>query len=520
MIAEAGRTDNATYYRDQPEAATKPILLQPDEIVAAMKQSYEFFINFFMAELLLFPIPPFHIDIFGKMVMTMVKKLVLAIPRGHNKTTLAKLAVVWHFLFTDYSFILYVSSTASIAQAACNDIIAFMRTANFVSTFGGIDFKFDQAIERQGEGFFVFRFQIYGTDTYKTCILRALGAGQQVRGLNVHNKRPEMTVVDDLEDNDNIATEPLQDKLKRWVFGPFLKALNRWKQRILWLGNWLSNTCLLKDLCEDPTWESYRYGCIQKDGTPLWPDMWPLDAIKADFESYVNQNLEDVWFAEMMNMIIPRRDGVIRPNEIYYLHSLDPLTVKYKFITIDPAISDKKWAHKCGIIVHAYNEDEQVWQIVDGVIERGLNPMDIYKKTMELAIKWKVKVIGIEQISYQKALKFFFEHLLAEFGEHDIEVIGVPAGDRKTERISAWSGMIKQKRYALTQGHPICTMLTDQLINFDPRKKSNDDDGIDACAHGEYMMINYIGLIQQKYQEVDGGFGGFVCGAIGHRMAV
>src|SRR3546814_5767176 len=56
----------------------------------------------------------------------------------------------------------------------------------------------------------------------KKCILRAVGAGQQMRGINIDNQRPDMAV-DDVEDNENTESELLQKKLDRWIFGPFLK---------------------------------------------------------------------------------------------------------------------------------------------------------------------------------------------------------------------------------------------------------------------------------------------------------
>src|SRR3546814_15220900 len=66
----------------------------------------------------------------------------------------------------------------------------------------------------------------------KKCILRAVGAGQQMRGINIDNQRPDMAVVDDVEDNENTESELLQKKLDRWISGPFLKALARRKKVI------------------------------------------------------------------------------------------------------------------------------------------------------------------------------------------------------------------------------------------------------------------------------------------------
>src|SRR3546814_7433185 len=109
----------------------------------------------------------------------------------------------------------------------------------------------------------------------KKCILRAVGAGQQMRGINIDNQRPDMAVVDDVEDNENTESELLQKKLDRWIFGPFLKALAR-RKKVIWLGNMLQKTSLLARLSQRPNWNPVVYGCLVETESgaivPLWPE--------------------------------------------------------------------------------------------------------------------------------------------------------------------------------------------------------------------------------------------------------
>src|SRR3546814_15790633 len=82
-----------------------------------------------------------------------------------------------------------------------------------------------------------------------------------MRGINIDNQRPDMAVVDDVEDNENTESELLQKKLDRWIFGPFLKALAR-RQKVIWLGNMMQKTSLLARLSPSPTWNPVVYGCL------------------------------------------------------------------------------------------------------------------------------------------------------------------------------------------------------------------------------------------------------------------
>ena len=192
------------------------VQLNTFEIKQALHHDAEFFIQFFLHEELEFPVPEFHKEIFYEMTDAEVDRLCLAIPRAHAKTTLAKLAAVWYFAFSPWRFIVYLSNTVSVAIPAVNDIVAFMESPNFQAVFGPIEW----IIKRDGTGLYKFNFM------GKTCILKAFGSDQQVRGINVDNERPQLAIVDDLEDNKNIANENLFMQLKRNFFGPFLKALN------------------------------------------------------------------------------------------------------------------------------------------------------------------------------------------------------------------------------------------------------------------------------------------------------
>lgn len=428
--------------------------------------------------------PEFHVDIFHLMTTTAVNKVACAIPRDHAKTTLAKLAALYHWLFTPYRFVIYVSATHSIAVNACLDIVGFLESENFIAVFGHIE----KLIWRDGEGFYKFRIGD------KLCILRALGARQQVRGINVDHQRPEVAIVDDLEDNDNIATEELRNALKRWFYGPFYKALDKMGNKLIQIGNMISNECLLKKHCEDPAWHSRRYGCILADGQPLWPDVWPLEKLQEDLNLYRRMGLIDVWFAEMMNLPMAAGRGLIRADEIYYQPEMFPEEAQYAFITVDPAISDKTWAHKCAIVVHAWRGD--CWQIVEYVHETGIDPLRLFIDVVSLSRKWNVRTVGIEDVAYQASLKFVFEVWCMEKHVEGLEFVPLKAVARKVQRLAGWAAMIRSKQYAVTDGD---LELIEQLLLYDPKQKENQDDLIDACSYGEQMIDLYIDRIMSEY---------------------
>lgn len=453
-------------------------------LLSALEHDREVFFHFFLGEQLTLDVPDFHVDIFDRIVDVADEQFALAVPRGHAKTTLVKLAVVYFFLFRPYRFVVYCSNTTTVAKDECRDIINFIESDNFVAVFGRVEW------EKKNESDGLYIFLLRG----KRCILRALGAGQQVRGLNIDNQRPELVICDDAEDDENTATPAQREKFKRWIFGPLFKAAARNSKKI-WIGNLVSTECILNYFCESEHWASVKYGCIKADGTPLWPDMFSLEYLQADFQQYTDAGMQAKWFAEMMNLPVPEGMGLISAGDILYKPQRLPGDLDYGFITVDPAFSQKTTADKSAVVVHGFVEGR--WQVVAYHTAR-LGLFELFAVIFQFVLYWRVRIVGIESVQAQAALIDMFGFMFKERGAHGIEVIPLYAGGaRKTERITAWCALLKDHTYALSEGE---LDITTQLMLYDPSKKENNDDLVDACAYGTQMIYNHLGLIMMDNQ--------------------
>ncbi len=464
-----------------------------EELHYNLEHDPEFFIQFFLGDELDLPVPEFHIKIFGLMVGQLVDRAVFAIPRDHAKTTLAKLAAVYYYIFTDFKFTIYLSETLAIAVPATHDILNFLDSENFRIVFGPVSWH----IRQEGAG--IYKFTIHFKDRDKLCMLRALGANQQVRGMNIEHQRPQLAIIDDVEGNDNIATEELFMKLKRWFYGPFYKCLDKRNNKIIQLGNMVASRCLLAEHCKSERWFSRLYGCLLSNGRPLWEDAFPLEKLIADFQEYMSVGMLDTWFAEMMNLPMAFSSGLIRPDLIPYSAPVGPGDIEYGFITVDPAISKQAWAHHCAVVVHGWVDGH--WQSVEYEFEIGIDPIQLFDIIVDLAFKWKVHVIGIEAIAYQKALLPVFDYLAAERGWRHLEFVELQgANTQKVQRLVAWCALLKSKNYHLTDDD---ITTTTQLLQYDPKKAENEDDLIDAHAYAVQMIEHYLIEIME---EVEGEF--------------
>lgn len=498
MVPETGYINEEFFERQayRPSVENAAVQMTPAQIIYALEHDARFFIYFFIGDEIEHEIPDFHYETWDLMINTLAEQTAHALPRGHAKTTLAKLAAVWFFLFTPTRYTIYISDTSPVAAEACQDIIKYMTCQNFVAVFGEMPFS----VQQTQKGFYKFELTLphirdqKGKPTVKRCTLRAFGAGQQIRGTNIDDVRPELAICDDVENDENTATKALVQKLRVWFYGAFLKAMSKKNRKVIFIGNMLSSSSLIYHFTTKSTqWYTQRYGCLLSSGEPLWPEIWPLEKIKEDFIEYQQINLVGRWFAEMMNIAMPDSSPLIKSDEIYYLPGVQPDELECAFITIDPAISKETWADETAVVVHGLCRG--VWRTADYVVGK-FAPNDLFFIVRELCSKWHTNVVGIEAATFQKALKYLFE-VLMHMNQFYFNVIEVPHGNqRKTDRLAVFTSFIRKKIYALNEGD---FAITEQLLQYDPTKKENRDDLIDACAMGPIMIENFMAEIMDAY---------------------
>jgi hypothetical protein len=458
----------------------------PQLVKRALQDDTEFMLQFFLGDELTLAVPHFHFDVFDLMVEPEIDRVACAIPRDHAKTTLAKLAVVHHFLFSKFQFILYMSKThLQLAVPACNDIIAMLECDNFRAVFGDLEW----IVRQDGKGRYIFK--ING----KLCILFAMSIEQQTRGLNVGNRRPQLAVCDDIEDNDSVSNEQMFLKRKRWFYGPFRKCLDKFGHKIIHIGNMLDTSyCLLAEHCNSEYWHSRLYGVLKSDGSILWEDAWPLWKLKRDFVEYQSAGMGHIWFAEMMN--VPLADGgiMIKPQEITYKPEIEPDQCEMAFITIDLAISDNPDADEVVVMVHAWNGT--AWQIGEYEAWRGIDPVQLWRELVPFILRWRITVVGIESVAYQAAFIHIASYFAQKEGMNDIEFIPLKTyGQSKVMRLMPFCGMLRAGTYVLTEGD---FTLTQEITRFDPKKRNNKDDHCDAASYGLQIINEHADKLQRR----------------------
>jgi len=88
-------------------------------------------------------------------------------------------------------------------------------------------------------------------------------------------------------------------------------------------------------------------------------------------------------------------------------------------------------------------------------------------------------------------------------------------GDPKIARIKAFVNLMSNKEWAIAESD---VEITQQIVNYDFRKKDQEDDIVDSAAYGPSMTEQYMHLILAQAMGIDWEtgeevkFGTEVCG--------
>jgi predicted phage terminase large subunit-like protein len=252
---------------------------------------------------------------------------------------------------------------------------------------------------------------------YATVI--AKGMGSRMRGIKYRQRRPDLAIIDDPESPETGDTFLKRQRHKRWFGGTFM-GLGGDAWDIFVIGNLPNHDCLIADLVKDKNWhgklyravnlphreeERYPIGNTKTDGSPLWPEKWPIEAL----EAYKNEpNVGTLGYArEMLNDPREEEDKAFKPPEFEYFDYTEERRKSYSLIAtaVDPAGGEKEGDYRRG--VRDWCAIVTAGRTKDGFIE--VFDVRMIKKTPDLQIDeilavysaLRPRMIGVEEVMYK-----------------------------------------------------------------------------------------------------------------------
>lgn len=348
------------------------------------------------------------------------RKLKIA-PRGSAKSTLTtQIFTLWCALRRVKRFIIIAMDTyeqaALMVEAIKVEIESNPRLAYDFPEFCG-------AGRRWREGEIVTRNDV---------MILGAGARQKLRGRRFGPHRPDLVVLDDIENDENVLSPDYRTKLQAWVektvmkLGPPDGSID-----IVLVGTVLHYDAVLVRLSRQPGWEVSHFKAIERfpDRMDLW-DAWQeifLNVSEAEAHAYYQQRRAEMDAGALVNwpeieplyaLMVERASSETafasekqgEPiSEDSPFRSLTFWAVQRPewvfFGAVDPSLGRKgPNRDPSAIIVGGYDRKSGVLDVVEASIVRRL-PDVIIADVIAMAVRWRPVLWFVEAVQFQEFLR-------------------------------------------------------------------------------------------------------------------
>lgn len=332
------------------------------------------------------------------------------------------------------------------------------------------------------------------------------GSGQQIRGMLYDDYRPDLILVDDLEDPKEVLNPEQRYKQSEWFHGDLLKteSLTGQPQRIFVIGTILHEDSLIANLMEDSNWEHINVSiCSQPYFESAWPEAKTTEDLRQDREDYKAKGKLDIWFREMLNLVVPGGEAKFTQN-MFKDYSETEMELNRNpevetALLVDPAkTTNLSSAYSCVIGV-SVNVKEHKWYVRD--LKAGLmHPEELYENIFEMQQRLNAKIVGIESHSLHEFIMYPLRNAMVQRGRFfELEEMS-PIQD-KVARIAA---LVPFYRSGVVYHNPMhCAPLEAQLLSY-PRSKRWDI--MDALAYFVVLLSKgnrYFTLKEETAEEIE-----------------
>jgi len=409
-------------------------------------------------------------------------QVALGIPRGHGKTTLIKLFVLFCILFTKKQFIIIISNTGPLAENVLADIIDMLNEQNIKRVFG----DWTVGLEKDTQNLKKFTF------CGRAIILAAIGVEGSIRGLNIKNERPDVMIFEDIQTAEAAESKVQSDAIERWMIGTAMKAKSPQGCLFIFIANmYRTPYSILRKLKKNPKWIKFICGGILSDGTALWEELQPLEQLLSELDNDVAMGKEDIFAAEVLNdenAAVYTKMNVAALDVWPFSGELD--RPQGRFIVIDPS-GNKKGSDLVTIGKFDVYDAKPAFVEVD---EGSYSPGETIKHALLMCLKTNTTLIGVESNAYQQSLCYWFDFICRQLGIEGIQIVELYSGSfSKNSRIANSIKAINANEIYVHSS--VKGAVLRQMIGWNPMKRDNIDGILDILGYAPKMIEEFSHLM-------------------------
>jgi len=442
---------------------------------AITRDSHWYFFHFYFAHYVKYATAAFQKEMIALTEDENVRNIFIVACRGSGKSTIITTSFpLWAILGKQKKkFVLILTQTKAQAKQHMMNLRYELEKQDLLKSDLG---PFQEQQDEWGSGSLVF--------SNLNARITVASSEQAIRGIRHGEHRPDLIILDDVEDMASAKTHEGRMKTFNWFTGEVLPAGDK-NTRVVVVGNLLHEDSLLVRLGKgvrngDLSGVFRSYPLLDDKGAILWPGKYPTMAdVEVDRKKIGN---EVSWQREYLLKIVPDEDQIIFPEWIHYYDeaALGKLKPHKTIIAVDLAIAQKETSDYTAI-VSAYlcgrGKDMKVYILPNPVNEHMTFPETVERiKQLYLVHhgNGNYPLILIEDVGYQRSI-------IDQLHSEGFPAEGFKVNSDKRSRLTSISNLVQNGTILFP--HKGSEKLLRQLIGFGAEKHDDLVDSFTMIGH-------------------------------------
>lgn len=312
----------------------KKILSDRRVLIAVTRRSLLYFFYVYFGSYIRCPIAPFHYKMFRIAEDDALKRAGIIAFRGSAKSTILNTAyALWAVMGRQKKkHIVIASQTQQLARGQLKNIRKEIEKNQLLRRNLG---PFEETEDQWHASALVI--PRYGAR------ITAISVEEGIRGLREGPYRPDLIIVDDIEDSMLVKTKEGRDKTFNWLTGELL-PIGDINTKAIFIGNFLHEDSALMRIGNaikegKMTGEFLRVPLIDEGDTITWPGMFPTMQDVENFRQSIGNEVS--WQREYLLRYVPDADQIIKPEDIHYYEAKPKVNYNEdgKVITVEPHLT-------------------------------------------------------------------------------------------------------------------------------------------------------------------------------------
>lgn len=417
------------------------------------------------------PTPQFHREAWALYASDHPQVMCIA-PREHAKSTALTMDyILAEVLFRTSDYVILVGSTEEFAAEQLGNIAEELRSnEDVIREFGVAGFEIDSRtdiIVKMRDG---HRFRIL-----------CRGSEQRIRGRLWKGKRPNLLVVDDAEDDEQVESPDRRSKFRRWFFRAAKQALGRYGRTRVH-GTILHDDSLLNNLRKNGSWKHLYYKAhagFDDFSEILWPEQWPEARLRARRQEFVDGMDAAGYSQEFLNDPLDHSDAFLKRDDFIAMNEEDYAVDKIIAAAADFAVSKADKANRTSFVVGGKDVRNLV-HYLDFRVGRW-DPTEWIDEMFHIQTRWNPDVFWVEDGVIWKAVKAMVYREM-QIRDIRINIEAVPSIKDKATRGRSYQRRMRAQQCRFDKTHPNYAGFEQENLRFTGTAAATLDDQFDSAG--------------------------------------